>query len=644
MSESLHPRADSPDREPGSIYAAWAPDAAWGDGFTPRELSPKAMAELEDAARGAGGAYTPPPIIEGAVGFTHFDNPSSQDGSVVVLLSRENMDRLPLQTLVRIKSLKDDNSLDRTFLGVVVGGPFAEPDGLRPDSPIVIATTIRGRIFLPRYHGRAQVEILGEEVAGQLVPPRFRPRPNSPVFPLDVTETRRVLRVEGDLRLGTVVGREEIEVALPTDKKSVLPRHMGILGTTGAGKSTTTAGLIHQLRAAKVATIVFDVEGEYVELDRPSDDKGMKAALERRGLKPAGTEPLCLYHLVGRKTSREAPGGHHREFCLQFSELSPYTVAEILELNEAQTERFMLAYDAARRILRDLRIFPTNEQEKKAVLDYDELEEGYPRLSLSMLIDVLEAILHTLGNPDEDLDLYNPEFRGEEAKSIVRKHAQIAADRATKNVASWRAVRSRLWSIHRFRVFDNTSGKAEPLNYELLIRPDRVSVIDLSDTDSPQLNNLVIASVLRGVQRAQEKAVHEAQANGARPTPVEIVIEEAHEFLSRERIRQMPTLFQQVARIAKRGRKRWLGLIFVTQFPQHLPDEVLGLINNFVIHKVADNNVVDRLRRVIPGLDRSQWEMVPALAPGQAVVSLTSLLRPLLVAIDPAPSRLRLID
>ena len=67
---------------------------------------------------------------------------------------------------------------------------------------------------------------------------------------------------------------------------------------------------------------------------------------------------------------------------------------------------------------------------------------------------------------------------------------------------------------------------------------------------------------------------------------------------------QMPVLFQQVARIAKRGRKRWLGLVFVTQLPQHLPDEVLGLINNFILHKIADGTVVDRLRKSISGIDQ----------------------------------------
>ncbi len=87
-----------------------------------------------------------------------------------------------------------------------------------------------------------------------------------------------------------------------------------------------------------------------------------------------------------------------------------------------------------------------------------------------------------------------------------------------------------------------------------------------------------------------------------------------------------------------------LGLVFVTQLPQHLPDEVLGLINNVVLHKIADSAVVDRLRKSVSGIDKGQWGMIPGLAPGQALVSLTSLTRPLLVAIDPAPCRLRLTE
>jgi DNA helicase HerA-like ATPase len=106
----------------------------------------------------------------------------------------------------------------------------------------------------------------------------------------------------------------------------------------------------------------------------------------------------------------------------------------------------------------------------------------------------------------------------------------------------------------------------------------------------------------------------------------------------------MPVLFEQVARIARRGRKRWLGLVFITQLPQHLPDEVLGLVNNWVLHKISDAGTVARLRRSIGGIEEGLWGLLPGLAPGQAVVSFTSLTRPLTVAVDATPCRLLLIE
>src|ERR1700752_612933 len=180
------------------------------------------------------------------------------------------------------------------------------------------------------------------------------------------------------------------------------------------------------------------------------------------------------------------------------------------------------------------------------------------------------------------------------------------------------------------------------MDYGTMIKPGRVSVVDLSDTDSTFINDLVIADVLRGLQDAQESAYQAAEKAGKTPTPVMIIIEEAHEFLSRERISKMENLFTQVARIARRGRKRWLGLAFITQLPQHLPDEVLGLINNWVLHKISDSHVAARLRKSIGGIDEGLWNRLPGLAPGQAIGSFTSMGRALQTAVDPTPCRLLL--
>jgi hypothetical protein len=352
-----------------------------------------------------------------------------------------------------------------------------------------------------------------------------------------------------------------------------------------------------------------------------------------------------LYHLAGRDTANpDHPD--LRPFALQFARLSPYAVIEVLEFSDAQTERFLKAYDIAKAMLRELGIFPARgvtEQERLAV-ELDEFDRGYPRLTLQHLMDVVAACLAATDKQGEPAAPRSPDFQGEAAQASLKRKVDEAKP---SHAVSWAVVLGRLARLNRLRVFD-TVGK--PMSYKALLQPGQVSVIDLSDTESPALSNLVIADVLRGVQEAQDEAYEafeRARREGKAPAPptrVLLVVEEAHEFLSAERQSQMPVLFQQVARIAKRGRKRWLGLVFVTQLPQHLPRQLFGLVNSYVLHKISDPQVVSTLERTVPGIDAALWRRLAGLAPGQAIVAFPHLARPLLVAVDPAQAQLRLVD
>jgi DNA helicase HerA-like ATPase len=552
---------------------------------------------------------------------------------------------------VRIVSKPDG----RRYLGVVTAGPFAEPDSLRGDSAVLVAVATRGGDYLPPYHGRVQVTLLGEQLPdGTLTPPRLRPLPHSPVFRLSDAESAAVLKAEGDLRLGLAVGHESVVVGVPSDAKAVLPRHTAVLGTTGGGKSTTVAGLVQQAQAAGMAVVLLDVEGEYTLLHEPTADAAMSTALQTRRLPRLGLTAgrTALYHLVGRDTTNP---GHpdRRAFSLQFARLSPYTVMEMLGANDAQTDRFLFAYDLAKLLMRDLGIFPQKEaapaerdRQERLLLRLDEFERGYPRLTLSFFLDVVgfckAAVTKGTFEP------YNAALKTDEVKAKLKTY--LNPKDMPASASSWGKLQSLLWRLHRLRVFDRHSAGAKPLNYPDLLRPGHVSVVDLSDSGMTELTNITIADLLRGIQEAQEqayRAFEKARAEGketAAPPRVLLVVEEAHEFLSEERIGQMPVLFQQVAKLAKRGRKRWLGLVFVTQLPQHLPRAVLGLVNNYILHKLTDPQVVTALRRTISGIDEGLWTRLPGLAPGQAIVSFGHMARPLLVSIDPAGAKLRMVD
>lgn len=602
-----------------------------------RPVQDSFLNEIEEEIDLAGGEFEESPEFIGAIGRTMYDTPASKDNTVTVLLPPNNINQVPAQSLVRIKSRPVDKGGDgRQYLGAVVEGPFAEPDGLRADAPIVVTTTVRGATFMPRYHGRVQIEIIGEEIDGSLAPPRFRPLPNSPVFTLNKEETEEKLKLVGEINLGLAVGYEEMPVSIPV-RKDVLPRHFGVLGTTGGGKSTTVSGLIKEMSENGIAVVVFDTEGEYTQISEPTVDPMMLAALKKRDKQPSAVQNLGLYHLMGRETTNET-FKDNQEFCLEYSNLSPYAVMEILGLNDAQQERFLKAYDIAKRVLMTLNIYPANEAERNELLELDEMERGYPKLTLQMMYDIVRYCADTVAEEQDGTYLKTREFHQsrDKIKAIVEQ-AKIPS-----HIWSWRKVQGSLARLLRLGIFDNE--KIGLPNYEGMTQASRVTIVDLSDTDSPQVNNLVISEILRGLLAQQELNYEAATTNGTPIQKVMIIIEEAHEFLSAERIRQMPVLFQQVARIARRGRKRWLGLMFVTQLPQHLPDEILGLTNNYVLHKITDTNVISRLKRSVGGIDESLWNRLPNLAPGQAIVSMTSMARPLLVAINPTPCKLRMVD
>lgn len=619
----------SKEQQPGDVALAES-----ADGGAPSILAipEEAFTAMDSDSKAAGGAWKEPPGDAGCIARTMFDAPTSEDGTVTILLPGTNIDRLPAQALVRIQS-KDN----RVYLGAIVKGPFAEPDGLRADATPMIVTTVQGGLLMPKYHGRAQVMLLGERLpGGAVVPPRFRPKPNSPVFALNAEETAKVLRFSGKFRLGLAEGFDDLPVTIPADSKSVLPRHTGVLGTTGGGKSTTVSGLVGKAQQENIAVVLIDTEGEYCAVNEPTQDPRMREELARRKLKAAGVNNTRIYHLIGRETTNPTHPDR-KAFSLRFSELSPFAVQEILELTEAQEQRFQKAYDLTKGLLEDLKIWPKTDVDKKRLIELDEMETGYPEMTLAHLYDVVKQIAAHVGkdaDPYLETDLF--------LKNRDKLKAAIAATNVPPNKFSWWALQGKLGKINRLGIFD--SKQAGPLDYEAMLQSGRVSILDLSDTDSPQINNLVIAELLRGVRLQQEENYQAALKKKAQPTPTLVFIEEAHEFLSEHRIRQMPVLFQQVARIARRGRKRWLGLVFITQLPQHLPDEVLGLINNWVLHKISDANVINRLRRSIGGIDESLWHRLPSLAPGQAVVSFTSLARPVQTAIDPTPCKLLMVQ
>src|SRR5438445_355729 len=92
------------------------------------------------------------------------------------------------------------------------------------------------------------------------------------------------------------------------------------------------------------------------------------------------------------------------------------------------------------------------------------------------------------------------------------------------------------------------------------------------------------------------------------------------------------------------GESGGLGSCSSRSCPTHLPRQVFGLVNSYVLHKITDAQVISTLRHTVSGIDDGLWARLPGLTPGQAIVSFPHMTRPLLVSVDPTPAELRMVD
>ncbi len=162
--------------------------------------------------------------------------------------------------------------------------------------------------------------------------------------------------------------------------------------------------------------------------------------------------------------------------------------------------------------------------------------------------------------------------------------------------------------------------------------PGRVSVIDLSgSTDA--VRNVVIAYQLDAIFRAR------IAEPGFLDSPLLILVEEVHTFISREKRERMQGTLSLMTELARRGRKRGISLGLVSQQPVSLPPELFETINTRIIHRLSSVANLQVLRESTGNVPESLWETVPSLSKGEALVVSPNYKNAVIALIRPAASK-----
>jgi DNA helicase HerA-like ATPase len=517
------------------------------------------------------------------LGYVDWDSPTASNERVFVRCPLVNRDRIIRDQYVRIE---DPLGCRSGFLGRIVGGPFFSHRGAQASgSPFAIGHGLSGEVAII-----AEVELQGELVDGRARASKSRPLSRAVVQELSADEVSDLLGFSGDMVLGAISGQDNIWFRLQSQNKGVLPRNLGIFGTVGSGKSNTAQVVVEEAAANGWAVIVLDVESEYVEMDAPSGDEVLAKKLSQFSRNAEGVKDFEVYYPAS--CASERPGSV--PFTLRLADFESSVIAEMLQ---------------------------TTISERNALLDcIDHLESRAKNKVATRESDAFALLL----NPAPDATLpFN-----------VRTLKERAADRSSKSndFFDYTGLSAKLMWLLQSGAFDQSNMAS--LDVARMLAPGRISILDVSVANDI-VKNLVTADLLR--------KVFAFKISRADVPPTLLVIEEAHSFISREKAQTMHATMQMLRNVARRGRKRWLSLAFVSQQPGHLPPEIFELCNTRIVHTLRSAHNLDVLMATAGDVGREMWARCPLLGPGEAIVTSPQLKRPVVVTIRPAKSQRKFV-
>lgn len=162
-----------------------------------------------------------------------------------------------------------------------------------------------------------------------------------------------------------------------------------------------------------------------------------------------------------------------------------------------------------------------------------------------------------------------------------------------------------------------------------------VSVLDFNGVPA-EAADLAIGVVLNLLFEVTLRCSADGPGIG-RPSPVYIVLEEAHRYLG-EGANALTREFAN--RIAREGRKYGIGLLLVSQRPTELPKTALAQCGTIIALRLSSGDDQSTIRAALPDSVSGLAAVLPSLRTGEAIISGEALVLPvraLLHRPDPKP-------
>ncbi len=427
----------------------------------------------------------------------------------------------------------------------------------------------------------------------------------------------------------------DYEVKLDIDK--FFGSHSAILGNTGSGKSCTIASMLQTLyklednSATGSTFIFFDVNGEYKQAFEQLTNKNTNIEVKNFSIdSSSGTERFILPHwflnvdewalllkaseksqlpllrnALGFTQNLSQEAIHHIHAC------SIMYVFEHWESPVAKRQRIISLLEKAKfnptvnfsTFDAKFGNFPstTSEEEFKGSVRSFIKED----IVIDPKYDSQQFDFADLGLAIESAILYE-EYHG---------NKQIR-DYCSSMVTRYKSIRER----DDFNFLTKSTTKiteAEFLNDFLGVekgkKKDQVIIIDLNSANDETVE--VVSCVLS--RMIFEKLRNSTNRN---EIPINLVLEEAHRYISTDSGKVFDGANKIFERIAKEGRKYGMFLLVSSQRPSELSKTVLSQCSNFIVHRIQNPEDLSHIRQITPHISETILRRMPSIPTQHALI------------------------
>lgn len=471
--------------------------------------------------------------------------------------------------------------------------------------------------------------------------------------------------------------------------------HAAVLGNTGSGKSCTIASMIQTLytkesySAVGSTFFVFDVNGEYRSAFEDLESKNSQIKFKELSIGGSGEEGFVLPHhfynldewelllQASEKTQRPVL----RSALGLASLFSKQNTAEI-----QKTKNHILATcislilrdetgdpSKSTRIMSILRKFNTetidlNSEFKyldsngveKDTITYDGNKTVKATFYNALLVhyghlvgaDAIHSYLETTDESGEKIFFQDTfqmpnydkdavfEFNDlEDALDLALLYEEAYGNRHIRDYCS--SLITRYKSIKErddFSFIKTMSSKTKALYVDQLLglqakkKEKQVIILNLDGLEDELVE--IVSSVLSRLIFDRVKGM--ANRN---TFPVNLILEEAHRYISNDSQRTFLKSNLIFERIAKEGRKYGLFFLISSQRPSELSRTVLSQCNNFIVHRIQNPDDLSHIKQITPHISETTLKKLPSIPTQHALVFGSAVNIPTLFKVNDANPR-----